>query len=176
MKQTIIALLVSFTSATWGEWDGANYCSYEQDVVGQEKIESDFYYSQDQCASFCEQSDQQDTTISYGTSLCCDYEQWADGSYDCTLYKGNTTVENQFVNDGSGDEFQSMTFESGDYRYSFAEYIENIKESMIDEGCDQSCVNDVFSAGQENFEEIASTCGCPEFMLNYNKANTVNLF
>lgn len=24
--------------------------------------------------------------IAYGEKLCCDYESWPDGSYDCALY------------------------------------------------------------------------------------------
>ena len=57
-----------------------------------------------------------------------------------------------------------MTFYSGDYRYKFEEYVANIKESMVDEGCERSCVEEVLTAGQESFEEVAKQCGCPMFM------------
>ena len=171
-----LALCAATASATWGEWDSTNYCDFSQEEVDQEKITSDYYYSSDQCSYFCQITDQEDDTTPNGTDLCCDYEQWANGSYDCTLYKGGSTIANSFENDGSGDEFQSMTFTSGDYQYTLQEYIENVKESMIDEGCEPSCVDAALTATETDFEAVATACGCPTYMLRNQKAQgTLNL-
>lgn len=174
MKQSVFVLCAATASASWGEWDTSNYCDFSQEEVAQEKITSEFYYSSDQCSYFCQTSDQERDDITYGTDLCCDFEQWADGSYDCTLYQvdpaGEATLVNSFENDGSGDEFQSMTFSSGEYNYTLQEYVENVKESMIDSGCDATCVDSILTADNSTFVDVAAQCGCPTYMLKYNKA------
>ena len=184
MKQTALTMLVATTTASWGEWDRQEYCDYTQDKVDTENIDSDFYYTTEECAYFCETTDQETGDIAYGDALCCDFEAWEDGSYDCTLYKGDSTLENGYVApvsaDGTvmGNDFQSMTFASGDYRYGPAEYVENVKNSMIDAGCGDYCIADLFagnSTNSTNITAVAEECGCPEFMLQWNDAQTSTL-
>jgi hypothetical protein len=71
-------------------------------------------YTPEECAAFCSKSDQEILSVAYGTEECCDYEKWADFSYDCTLYKGGKTLPNGLAAK-SQFKFKSMTFESGDY-------------------------------------------------------------
>ncbi len=71
-------------------------------------ISNEYFYSNDQCAYFCEVTDQNSNSIESGTELCCDYEQWSDGSYDCSLYKGNGTILN---NNGTEEYSQDDTEE-----------------------------------------------------------------
>ena len=184
MKQTVVSMLVATTTASWGEWDRQEYCDFNQDKIDTENISSDYYYTTEECSYFCETTDQSNGDIAYGDGLCCDFEAWEDGSYDCTLYKGRVTLENGYVapvgTDGTvmGNDFQSMTFSSGDYRYGPAEYVENVKNSMIDAGCGDYCVADLFagnSSNSTNITALAEECGCPEFMLQWNDAQTSTL-
>ena len=68
-----------------------------------------------------------------------------------------------------------MTFASGDYNYTLQEYIENVKETMVEEGCDADCVDSILTTDAESFEAVATECGCPTYMLRYNMAQTLNL-
>ena len=68
-----------------------------------------------------------------------------------------------------------MTFSSGSYNYTLEEYVANVKETMVDEGCDASCVNSTLTADASTFEEVSAECGCPTYMLRYNMAQTLNL-
>ena len=63
-----------------------------------------------------------------------------------------------------------MTFQSGEYNYTLQEYVENVKESMIDSGCDATCVDSILTADNSTFVDVAAQCGCPTYMLKYNKA------
>lgn len=63
-----------------------------------------------------------------------------------------------------------MLFFSGDYNYTLPEFVENVKESMEEEGCDESCLNDNLTEDAETFEEVAKLCGCPTYMVRYEKA------
>ena len=46
---------------------------------------------------------------------------------------------------------------------------------MCEEGCDADCVDSNLTDDAESFEGVATECGCPTFMLRYNKAQTLNL-
>ena len=122
MKVVIAALLATSASATWGTWDSSNYCDF-----GQQEIDSVSFTAEEAsmmgmnkqvCADLCATMDQNALHIPYGTDECCDYEGWADGSADCTLYLGNDTMPNEF--NGHPDEYEdslrfgSMTFKSGE--------------------------------------------------------------
>ena len=64
-----------------------------------------------------------------------------------------------------------MTFQSGDYRYGLDDYVKNVKDSLIDAGCAQTCVDDVLTADAATIKAAASNCGCPQFMLQWNAHN-----
>ena len=110
MKYAALALIAS-ASAKWGVWDTYNYCDFNNEVI-KEKNAAHGLLTKEQCAEFCETSDRNAYHISYGTAECCDYESWSDGSTDCTLYKGSEVLPDY---SSSSNDFQSMTFESGDY-------------------------------------------------------------
>ena len=112
MKFAVIALIASTTSATWGVWDSSAYCDFSNEVIEEKNVDSFTYFSKAECATFCQSADLSALHVPYGTSECCDYESWSDGSTDCTLYMGDETLPN--YSDSSAD-FQSMTFDSGDY-------------------------------------------------------------
>ena len=112
MKFAVIALVASTVSAAWGTWDSSNYCDFNNEVIKEKAIPSGTVYTAAQCAAFCEDADRNAYHISYGTSECCDYESWSDGSTDCTLYMGSEVLPNY---SSSGSDFRAMTFESGDY-------------------------------------------------------------
>ena len=107
MKFVIATLLTTSASAKWGTWDIHAYCDFNQDEIATSSNVS----SKAECAQFCEDADMSALHISYGTKECCDYENWGDGSIDCTLYHGSDTMSNSY------EGFSSMTFESGDYHY-----------------------------------------------------------
>ena len=115
MKFAVIALIASSASATWGVWDSDKYCDFGNEVIEEKNVDAFTYFSRSDCAAFCEAADLRALHITYGTDECCDYEAWTDGSTDCTLYLGDDTLPNY---SSSGSDFQSMTFESGDYRYA----------------------------------------------------------
>jgi hypothetical protein len=46
---------------------------------------------------------------------------------------------------------------------------------MVEEGCGADCVDSMVSFDAESLEGAANDCGCPSFMLRYNKAQTLNL-
>jgi hypothetical protein len=68
-----------------------------------------------------------------------------------------------------------MTFTSGEYNYTLQEFVENVTESMGDEGCNATCVDSILTADAASFEAVATECGCPTYMLRYNNAQTLNL-
>ena len=169
MKQSIFVLCASTAAATWGEWDSANYCDFNATMVDIKLIEADVKsFSTEECAYFCETADQTVGTIEYGTELCCDYQSWADGTFDCVLYETGVVITNDFVGDESGDLFESMLFASGDYNSTMEEYEEAVEDAMVEEGCTEECLNAADLTA--SLEAIAAECGCPAFMLRYNKA------
>ena len=105
--------------------------------------------------------------------MCCDIEQWSDGSSDCVLYASGEVIANSY--EGGADVFQSMTFTSGNFNYTLEEFVENVKETMVDEGCSAECVDATLTANATLFEAVATECGCPTYMLRYNMAQTLNL-
>ena len=44
--------------------------------------------------------------------MCCDYEKWQDGSFNCYLYAGGVQVD-QDMEDYPDDEFNSVVFAHG---------------------------------------------------------------
>ena len=119
MKFAVAALLATTASATWGTWDSANYCDFGQEEIDSVSFTADEAFmggiGREACAQLCVTMDQSALHIPYGTDECCDYEGWSDGSVDCTLYMGDDVMTN--TAQGYGDDYASMTFESGDYNY-----------------------------------------------------------
>ena len=113
-------------------------------MVDDESISADYFYTSDECTRFCEAADQEDEDIEYGTKLCCDYEDWTDGTYDCTLYETDKVIVNEYELDYE-DVFYSFLFVSGEYLHygdeDFEIYEAALRESMVEEGCDLECID-----------------------------------
>ena len=176
MKQSIIALLASATAAQgFGEWDNYKYCAYDKELeVDDEEVPAEFLYSSDQCAVFCmmasEESDFED-----GTPMCCDYEKFANGSYACNLYTTDVVFDDDATEYEVGYEEASFLFTSGDY-YTLEDYNMTVNATMVEEGCNTTCIDSMLDmVPPESLESITMTCGCPNFFLRYNKAQTLNL-
>ena len=45
------------------------------------------------CQNFCKSTAKYSVDLKENDDLCCDYEEWADGTYNCYLYKGKETVK-----------------------------------------------------------------------------------
>ena len=120
MRFVIAALLATSASAEWGHWDSLNYCDFNQDEIGYQSFTaaeaSMLGIDKQACADICVSIDASALDIPYGTDECCDYEAWSDGSVDCTLYRGDDTIVNDSF--GTGNDYASMTFESGDYNFN----------------------------------------------------------
>ena len=104
------AVLIGSAQASWGVWNQSAYCNYNSEQVD----DTTLITTEAECAAFCKDADMNALHIPYGTSECCDYEAWGDGTYDCTLYLGNEDT----ISDSPDNGFSSMTFESGDYHYA----------------------------------------------------------
>mgnify|MGYP006125347397 FL=1 len=52
----------------------------------------DVEFSKEECIGICDKAAELSLEldkIKEDSPLCCDFEQWSDGSYNCDLYKGN---------------------------------------------------------------------------------------
>ena len=63
----------------------------------------------------------------------------------------------------------AFTWNNGDFSQAktpgLYDYLQDVKNQLIEAGCGPSCVEDVLTAsrlGQEVFETVAETCGCPD--------------
>ena len=104
------AVLIGSVQAAWGTWNQSAYCNYNSEEVDATMMIS----TEAECAAFCKEADMNALNIPYGTKECCDFEDWGDGTYDCTLYMGNE----EHITDSPYNGFSSMEFESGDYHYA----------------------------------------------------------
>jgi hypothetical protein len=116
MKQSVIALCASTAAATFGEWDSANYCAYldKSTYVDDEEVSADYKYSSEACAYFCQDA-AEDSDLLVGTNMCCDYEKFADDTYECNLYATNEVLPTDPTDYEAGAEELSFTFAKGDY-------------------------------------------------------------
>ena len=88
MKISILAASLSNVLGGWEDWNDYSYCDIRQRPID-DMYSDNFLYSKDDCAQFCkdkliEQGDNYD----WGWQFCCDYEDWADGTFNCHLIEG----------------------------------------------------------------------------------------
>ena len=82
------SLLLSSISAEWNVWQDYEYCNYDQKLVAEE-FRSDPDYSISSCTDFCRETTFKNANNYYwGDAMCCDFEKWDDGSYNCYVYEG----------------------------------------------------------------------------------------
>ena len=96
---TLFLLFFGFANAEWSIWDSSKYCDFSQTILGE------WAASQLSCEHFCQLTDTSDS------AKCCDFENWADGSVDCTLYLGARTLVNScYGQDTCLNEYASMRY------------------------------------------------------------------
>ena len=106
--------LLPLIAAEWDVWQEYEFCDYEQNVLVSEEFSSDPSYNKATCTQFCKKTVQQNNKNYYfGDVLCCDYEEWADGTFDCYLYEGGKT-QLQDINSMEEHYFASFIFYFGD--------------------------------------------------------------
>ena len=106
MKVSFTALLASATMAQ--SWTKFSYCDYSQFVV-EEYTSSDVNYDSTTCFEWCLAKDAGAMGYTAGDDMCCDFEKWVDGTFNCYLYAGGKTVP-QDMDDYPNDEFNSVIF------------------------------------------------------------------
>ena len=63
------------------------------------------------CQNFCRKTAKYSPELKENDDLCCDYEEWSDGTYNCYLYKGEKTVKQS--NFSGFAQYSSFTFKNG---------------------------------------------------------------
>ena len=88
----LISLLPVLVSARWGDWVDGVYCGMnDPNVLISEIYSENPKYNEGYCLDFCERSLDEMTAedyFGYGKKFCCDYEAWADNTFNCYLYEG----------------------------------------------------------------------------------------
>ena len=118
-KYTTLFFMTSLARANWGEWSDSAYCDFNAEVVACAELD----YSEDfleRCLQYCHEADLSSDKPA-GRPQCCDSEHWADGSSNCVLYDTSILVPNEYEDDGSGDQFNSFTFDSCSYTGYYAD-------------------------------------------------------
>ena len=108
MKYSVfMALIASSVSAQ--DWKTNYYCDYEQFVI-EEKTSTAEDYTKEQCFEWCVNTDKvEGSNYDSGEDMCCDFEEWSDGSFNCYLYAGGNQIK-QDMDDYPDDIFNSVVF------------------------------------------------------------------
>ena len=109
MKHFAVVAALMASSASAQTWKTNYYCDYEQFVI-EEKTSTAEDFSIDQCFEWCVATDKvEGSNYQTGEDMCCDYEEWSDGSFNCYLYAGGNQIK-QDMNDYPDDVFNSVVF------------------------------------------------------------------
>ena len=85
-------VLLPLVSAEWGVWQEYEFCDYQQLQIVEEQYSSDPTYNKAACEKFCLESvEKNNKSFYFGDALCCDFEQWNDGTFNCYLFEGDKT-------------------------------------------------------------------------------------
>ena len=107
MKFSVVALIAPAAMAQ--TWKTNFYCDYEQFVIDEMTSTSEDF-NKDQCFEWCLATDKvEGTNYDAGADMCCDFEEWSDGSFNCYLYAGGKQIQ-QDMNDYPDDTFNSNIF------------------------------------------------------------------
>ena len=102
-------LLTSQALAATNVWSEDLYCDYNQIKIEQFET-TDKTYSYYKCHQWCLEVDKQNGPYyDQGSDMCCDFEKWSDGSFNCYLYAGGEQLT-QNKEDYPNDKFQSIVF------------------------------------------------------------------
>ena len=90
-KLILISTCLHLCHSKFGVWVSNKYCDYNYELYDEETLPPNTGILMDsQCVEFCKSISEK---ISYDDAddkyLCCDYESWSDGSYNCYLYGAN---------------------------------------------------------------------------------------
>ena len=86
----LVLLIIKQASAEWGVWRPNRYCDYNQPLI--DEISTTAPFNTDDCKEFCRQTTKENMQEFYwGDELCCDFEAWQDGSFNCYVYEGHRT-------------------------------------------------------------------------------------
>ena len=91
-------LLLPIVSAYWGDWIDGVYCSIDQPLLGDIYSENP-EYNEDFCEDFC-RTTLESMPADYagqGKQFCCDYEAWADNTFNCYVYEGTLREEQDYM-------------------------------------------------------------------------------
>ena len=107
MKFSVMAFIAPAAFAQ--TWKKNTYCDYDQFVI-EEYTSTDAAYNSDSCFQWCLDIDTvEGANYNAGDDMCCDFEEWQDGTYNCYLYAGGVTVV-QDMADYPDDTFNSNVF------------------------------------------------------------------
>ena len=108
MKFTILLFSTASACRTW-KWK--TYCDFTQYVVADSLNDAGSQFDTTcPCFQWCKEQDSlASKQYKDGVGMCCGYEKWSDGSYNCYLYAGNKT-EPQDTATFKEDTFASYTF------------------------------------------------------------------
>ena len=107
MRFSVMALIAQ--GALGQTWKKNSYCDYDQFVID-EYTSTDSNYNADTCFQWCVDLDKvEGSNYKSGDDMCCDFEEWQDGTFNCYLYAGGLTVS-QDMNDYPDDTFNSNVF------------------------------------------------------------------
>ena len=111
--KSVVAFLPALVSAEWGNWVDNLYCDQESLTLVGEKMQGieEGTLAPTDCGDYClVTADENSSQYKKGAPLCCQFENWDDGSQTCFLYMGEKTQP--FV--GEGGQVKAMNFFYGD--------------------------------------------------------------
>ena len=115
--KVLISLLPVLVSAEWGEWIDGVYCGMNDpnEMISQVYSENP-KYTEGYCKDFCKRTldDMPEEWVGYGKKLCCDYEAWSDNTFNCYLYEGQAS-ENQDYEEWPNEYFSHFKFDYWEY-------------------------------------------------------------
>ena len=78
------------TLCAFGEWKEYTFCDFDQTLLAQSQTPSNQgpYFLED-CQEFCHESSENVSDLEESEPLCCDFEAFEDGSFNCNLFKGS---------------------------------------------------------------------------------------
>ena len=93
MKYAFAAVaLMTETQALWGFWDTSAYCDYSMTFIDN----TEMIRSMEDCTQFCgaaaDAAYYGTPEMTWGGEMCCDYEEWSDGTFNCNLFVGGYTI------------------------------------------------------------------------------------
>ena len=93
-----LVTLLTLSPVESSRWMKERYCDYNQLMIDESQMEARTD-PKDECQNFCTYTAKYASQINLGDSLCCDFEEWTDGTYNCYLFQGNSTVRMSHIDE-----------------------------------------------------------------------------